>query len=353
VSERDAPEPDATEAYWEYIAAIGIDADNLRALEGRLNDEFRAADGGYAVLAALPMPQRAVVSDQILTSAHGVIRNLAEARLHEQDLNELLDEGVPYAERTFEAQERATRVDLSFVGFFRGIGSALDCAAATTIGVLRLPLSIRRASFGQLLNLDDAVAGRQPAWALITELIARHADDPPSWLRWTLEMRHALMHRPRQMSFYVPREPEIPPMWLPPAAVIPAVLARLRFDPHFRRKPWLPDMQHLADPFLGRLPDAVLGEKATQTVRGCFEATNRLVEDIAAFLIEKWADADVQAIEPPTERWALETPPAIEFEGFVPSRIPEREWEGRISPHDEERLRLAADLHNAGQAAEA
>jgi hypothetical protein len=74
-------------------------------------------------------------------------------------------------------------------------------------------------------------------------------------------MRHALMHRPRHMSFLLPRELAIPQVWLPESAVRPVVEARLRFDPHFRRKPWLPDMRYLADPLLGRLPDAVLGEK--------------------------------------------------------------------------------------------
>jgi hypothetical protein len=191
------------------------------------------------------------------------------------------------------------------------------------------------------------VAERQTVWAALQELVSQHADNPPGWLRWTLEMRHALMHRPRQMSILLPRDPEGSALWLPEQARWPALMTRLRFDPHFRRRPWLPDMQHLADAQLGSLPDVVFGERATQTTRGCFEATNRLTEDIAALLLEKWGDSEVRAIVPPVEPWALEEREPIDFEGFAPQQVPEREYEGRINPHDAERIRLADELQDA------
>jgi hypothetical protein len=346
--EAEQPPQDATDAYWEYTASIGIQSDRLRALEDRLEEDFRAADGGYASLRELPMLQRAVVSDQVLVGSQGVIRNLTEARLHEQDINDLLADGVRFAEATPTAHEHGARVDLSFVGFFRGIGSALDCMAATAIGVLRLPLSIRRASFPRLLSLDEGTARREPAWRELKDLLSTHADDPPGWLRWTLEMRHALMHRPRLMSLLVQRETPESRLWIPASAAKMLLRERLRFDPHFRRRPWLPDMQHLADQQLGGLPEAVFGEKAAQTVRGCYEASNRLIEDLAAFLLDKWDDAQVGAVAPPAEVWALEEALAINFEGFAPAPLRSDLAGGVISPHDEERVRLAAELHNAG-----
>jgi hypothetical protein len=83
------------------------------------------------------------------------------------------------------------------------------------------------------------------------------------------------------------------------------------------------------------------------TTRGCFEATNRLTEDIAALLLEKWGDSEVRAIVPPVEPWALEEREPIDFEGFAPQQVPEREYEGRINPHDAERIRLADELQDA------
>jgi hypothetical protein len=100
------PPPDGVDAFWIYTAALGIEGGRLRALDEQLNADFRAAEWGYAPLGVLPRPQRAVVSDQILVGAQGVIRNLAEARLHEHDVNELLAGGVTYAENTPEAHER-------------------------------------------------------------------------------------------------------------------------------------------------------------------------------------------------------------------------------------------------------
>jgi hypothetical protein len=353
VPQGEPPSLDGVDAYWAYAAAEGIRTERIRALDNRLTADFRATDAGYASLDQLPRFQRAVVSDQILVGAQGAIRNLAEARLHERDIGGLIADGVPYAENTAQALERSTRIDLSFVGFFRGVGSALDCIAATAIGVLRLPLSIRRASFGRdLLSLSDGLAEQQTSWQEFRQLIVRHADDPPDWLDWTLEMRHAFMHRPRQMSILLPRDPEGPALWLPEPARWPALMDRLRFDPHLRRRPWLPDMQHLADTSLERLPEAVFGERATRTLRGCFEAANRLIEATAAFLLEKLDDSEIGNIPPPGERWELEQAREIDFEGFAPERIPAREYEGRINPHDEERIRLANELQREARRAQ-
>jgi hypothetical protein len=339
---------DAAEVYWVYVDSLGVQSGRLRALTDRLESDFRASDGGYGTLQALVMPQRAIVSDQILGGAQGTTRNLLEARLHERDVNSLLAEGVPLDEPTPEGHERDAKIDMGFVGFFRGLGSALDCIAGTAIGVLRLPFSIRRASFSKLLGLNENLAGQHQSWNELKELIAEQADEPPGWLRWTLEMRHAFMHRPRLMSLMLPREAPEPPLWLPNPAKRLLMRERLRFDPHFRRRPWLPDMQHLADPQLGGFPQAVLGERATQTVRGCFEATNMLTERLAELLLAKWDDEDVAAISPPDQTWITDAPLDLEFGGFAPASFPSKLSAGLISPHDAERIRLAAELHRSG-----
>jgi hypothetical protein len=316
-------------------------------LADRLLADFRASDGGFASLAELPMPQRAVVSDQIVGAAQAVPRNLLEARLHEADVNALLVDGVALTEPTFELHEASTRTDMHVVGFFRGVGSTLDCLAAAAIGVARLPLSIRRAGFSHVMNLSAETAAQQEAWVDLKALVDHHAGDPQGWLRWTLEMRHALMHRPRLMSLNLPREAVAPRLALPAWVARQVMRERLRFDPHFRRRPWLPDMQHLADPYLGSLPEAVIAETATQTIRGVFEATNRLTEDMASMLVEMLDDPVVAAIPPPETKWALEDVPDAGFAGFAPVAFP-ADMSGIISAADAERIRLAAALHGAG-----
>lgn len=336
---------DATEARWRHFADADVRIANVRALADRLNSDFRAADGGFAAYSALPLEHRAVVSDQIVGAPQAVPSNLIEARLHEKDMNELLSGGLPFGEVTLKSHERSTRVDMAIVGFFRGVGSALDCLAAAAIGVLRLPCSIRRATFPQLRGFGTAKT--YPVWAELTNLVDHYANDPAEgWLDWTLEMRHALMHRPRLLTLLLPRD--TPPLRvLLPKAVAKVVLQdRLRFDPYFRRTPWLPDMQHLASGRAGGLSDAVLGEIATQTARGVFESVNQLTEELAGWLLEKWADAGVQGIPLP-DAWALEADPELDFRGFAPMPFPEGLAAAVISPYDQERIALAAQLHRA------
>lgn len=340
---------EAEQAHWGYLSSIGVEFTQIRGLSDRLEGDFRAADGGFAAFGALPLLQRAVVSDQIIGSAQAMLRNLSEARVHEQDVNSLLADGDAISEPTLTSEDRDIRKAMAFVGFFRSIGSALDNAAALAIGVLRIPGSIRRASFNLILKMPDDLAGQQAAWQELRDLVQARSNDPPDWLEWTLEMRHALMHRARHMSFGLPRPTPRLSIWLPGPVAQRWLRERMRFDPHFRRSPWLPDLQHLADQQLRSLPDVALGETALQTTRGVFVHTNELLEAVAAFLEAKWGDATVTAIPAPEDKWALELPPHIEFEGFAPAPFPEDLAAAVISPRDEQRMALAATLHNQGQ----
>ena len=87
----------------------------------------------------------------------------------------------------------------------------------------------------------------------------------------------------------LPRELEEPRLWVPIEPLRKILRDRLRFDLHFRKRPWLPDMQHLAHArHSASLPEAILAEVGAQTIVGCFNATNELVESLAEFLIASW-----------------------------------------------------------------
>jgi hypothetical protein len=338
---------DATDIWWSFIASHGVRREQIRALATQLESDFRADAGGYATLRDIPMPQRAIVSDQILGAAQAIARNLIEARLSEEDVAALLADGERLHDPTIASQESDTRRDIAYVGFFRAIGSALDNSAAVAIGVLRLPVSIRRASFATILGLKEATVARQAPWEEFRALVSQHADDPAGWLPWTMEMRHALMHRPRLLALGLPRPTPGLPLIVPDYVRRHVMRERLRWDPHFRRRPWLPDMQHLADQNVGNLTDVVLGETAVQTARGVFERANALLEGVSEFLLKSWTDPRVTAVAPPTDKWKLEEPLDIEFAGFAPGNFPADLAAAVISPHDEERVKLAAQLHNA------
>jgi hypothetical protein len=312
----------------------------VQALADRLLADFSAGAGGYALFAALPLLERAVVSDQLLSAAQAVVTNLGEARMHEQDLARRLRNGVPFAEPTAARAEEAIRQEMDFVGFYRAIGSALDCAAATAIGVSRLPYSVRRASFNDLLRITPEAAAEHEEWERLRALIAAHADTPPGWLRWTIEMRNAYMHRARLMNLNLQRDLELPRLALPAYVMRQLARERVRFEPHARRRPWAPDMQHLAQ---GGLPDAIIAEPAVQTMRGVFTSSNSLVERLAELALEVWVVGS--EIPVPIERWKLEPRLEVDFAGFAPGEL--RQYSAvAVSPRDAERIALVARLQH-------
>jgi hypothetical protein len=332
---------DADAALWQFLSQMGVQTARLHALIDRLRTDFLAEEGGYRAFHDLPLLQRAIISDQVLGAAQATGTNLGETRMYEQDLGELLTGGVPFAEPSVEERERQVRVDMAFVGFFRAIGSCLDCLTAVTTGVLRLPFSIRRASFTQLLNLSDRDTTNEPWWTALKTLVDTRSDDPPGWLRWTLEMRNAYMHRARLMNLYLQRETKVPELALPSHVFREVLLERARFEAYFRRRPWLPDLQHLADS--RALSDAIVTEPAIQTARGLFETTNGLVEDLAELLMNAWVDVEFK-IPSPREEWAIESPLEVDFSGFASAPLPKNLSAMAINPRDAERVALATRL---------
>jgi len=328
----------------QFLASIGVRTKCLDALVDQLHADFSEAAGGYRAYRYLPLRQRAIVSDQILGAAQATKTNLVEARVSEQNIGELLADGVPYGKQSVNEWERGVRTEMAFVGFFRAIGSCLDCLATVTVGVLRLPLPIRRVSYKKLLGLTEKVVASYPAWVELKAFIEKQSENPPGWLGWTLEMRHAYMHRARLMNILMPRKTEAPHIALPERVLGEIMRERLRFEPYFRRHPWLPDMQHLADPNSDDLTDAIITEPAVQTVRGVFESTNRLVEDLAERLLTVWIDPEFD-IAPPGELWKIEPPVQGSFSGFAPSSLPDGLSALAVNPREKERIALASRLH--------
>ena len=165
---------------------------------------------------------------------------------------------------------------------------------------------------------------------------------PAGGFEWTLEMRHGLMHRARQLQINVTRETEIPTLHLPRRVLREVAFERLRADAHFRRKPWLPDMEHLADQAT-RATDAMLHELAVITMRGIVDATNHLVEDVSRWFLLNW-DRHASLGRSPDQAWDLEPPKDVDFRGFAHESELRRTDVAMVSPRDAERLRLAQML---------
>jgi hypothetical protein len=285
----------------------------LEALTGRLEASLSVEWWGYEQLADISdEQQRAIVSDQILVTARAVAVNLREAADHQANVVSLvgpngramLDPAQP------EEYQQLYDLDRELVGFFRAAGSLLDCLAALAIGALRLPFSIQRADAGDLGRIaaqaqraDEPLAS---VWTRASEAVERvRTGSPDGWLEWTIEMRNAVIHRARQLQTWLPRasrqagQPQFivrsnQPVW-----------RLVRYEPHPRRRPWLPDLLALAS--AQGAEDNWLAEPATVTLAGTLSRLLALVEGLAAVLLEVSDEAAAGHVQlpAPVDRWRI------------------------------------------------
>lgn len=278
------------------------------------------------------MVQRALISDQILITSRAIGVNLREAGDHEAKVAALVGpngRAMPDPGRPDEFQQLYD-LDRELVGFFRAAGSLLDCLAAVTIGVLRLPRSIQRADAGDLGRLAAlAEQAQEPVasvWSRASAVVeAARAGGPDGWLEWTVEMRNAVIHRARQLQSWLPQANGRPGQ---PQFVVPTTVPMrrlIRYRPHLRRTPWQTDLLALAS--APGADDTWLAEPATVTLAGALTGLRGLVEAFADVLLDVWracadgtlvlsAPAEVWATEPTSPRWRVEA--AAGFLGFAP-----------------------------------
>lgn len=319
----------ADDRRWAAAASLGLSTAPIRDLASRLNGDLVADAWGFEQFADIDdVVQRAVCSDQVYGAANAIGTNLIEAALHLRDFRELLGNGVAQPRTEADMLVHAT-FDLHIVGFFRAFGTTLDCLAAVATGILRIPRSIQRASFRPLLG-DP---GGHEGWARFKARITRDSIDS-GWLGWSLEFRHALMHRARQVSFLLPRPRRVIPVLVGPAD--PMEFAR--FEYFFSRRPWLPDLAHLARD--GPFESNVLHEPAQETMTELLRELNSALDDVLLWLEAEWEAGP--SVPSPAHAWVWDDERAITFDGFrATSAVPRDLAEIRVSPDAAARMTLA------------
>jgi hypothetical protein len=295
---------------------LGLTVASLDALGERLNADFRGETWGFAQFADVGDRRlQSIISDQVLAASEAILTNLLETRVAEMDYGEATAGGARYG---VGIDLEDVREDSQIVEFYRAFGSTLDCLAGVSVGVLRIPRSVVKASMRRdLFDLDPSKTS-DPATANAWGLFRRRLDElrggpPDRWMDRALLYRDAAVHRPRQLNMQLQR-PSMTPLLLPPSA------AHLtwRFDTHLRRKPWLPDLEHLAaDEPIERL---YLHEPAATTMRGLIERLNEAVETLARELLEVWESVGSGKLRLAVPNWSLPDELDVNFEGFAPDQ---------------------------------
>ncbi len=341
---------------WRQLASPGTSYAALKALCERLINDLDPDRWGFAQFNDLiDVEQRAVVSDQIVTSAWTLRTTLIEARLHLADASELSASGLtlPRVGNWDEDFRHQVRVEMHLGGVFRALGSALDCLAATAVGVTRAPASIQKASYRDFTSLADWALNRnlgtdeqRAVWLRVFQT-AEASDDGrfPGWIEWLLEMRNALVHRGRHMSMLIPRSQprDIVLVSDNPMALSPHIV---KSDFHFHAKPWLPEMEHLADSKSAY--ENWLDETALVTVSGLIDLVCELVEKTSAVLLAVWHEVEdgTLVLTSPSAKWRLLQPStaAARFHGFATAYRTMNLSEMVVSPSTARRLYLAEQL---------
>lgn len=296
--------------------------------------------------------RRILVSDQLVVSARGIWENIRDARLHHleaQDAWARFAAGFAAAGPGPEPQIvlRTPKApvdtlpqafaDLHLAGFFRAVGSALDCLAATCVGVVGLPVRILTADFTAVRRyLSRAMAGPVPSVRTFSEWLETAISEtgPSGWVDWTLQMRNMLVHRGRRLQLVLASA-------VAPTLVIPTG-ERIRLNHLLPKDPGRQQIEVMRD--AGGPLKSELREHADDTLTGVFRSVLRFCDLTASELLDRWKlrRASADSPQPLEAQWPdLRPSPSSGFPGYDPNvAVPPGSI--RLGPSDTKRLLAAA-----------
>src|SRR6266498_4523317 len=205
---------DSIHFHQRFDSTIGADLPSNANLASAILNDLDPANLGVRWWGNLPPVERILIGDYLYQSTVGVEVNLSEAQLHffewlqarDQANNGIADsvvfdeKGVPHFKHppsNSAADDLPNRLErLHLGGFFRAIGSSLDCLGAAVIGVLGLRTSLR---YGDLKSAEKALLKIGPSEHAGPQLQADFCEffndvkktaGPEDWLDWTDQYRN-------------------------------------------------------------------------------------------------------------------------------------------------------------------
>lgn len=309
------------DATYIILHRLGWPLDALWQLERQMLDDLDPERFGIGWwIGHIPDARtRILISDHLVDGVVDVAINLLEAHVHLSNWRELRASGLQQrqwrrrpdgnwmlrpAEAPVEMIPGVER-DMHLVGFFRAVGSTLDCLSALIVGVGALQTSLRSAGWAGVKKQLAKPQHREAADALkVGDALTA---GPTGWDQWGIDMRNMLVHRPRRMWFNDVGGP---------------------FDVRKRDLLYLPAqpaMSHVEGMLQAKRlgsPGSLTEEDADQTLAGIATSTSKVVQVLAERLLDLWERRREapDLIPQPSKQWD-DAPDDPGFRGY-----------GRLSP---------------------
>lgn len=316
-----------------FHSSIGADVPSAGSLAREILHDLDRTSFGVSWWTTLATEERILISDYLYQSAHSIETNLVEAKLHYFEWLDARENGneriadvisidsagevhckMPSSQTPLDDLPNKLEI-LHISGFFRAIGSSLDCLGAAIIGVLGLPTSLRRSDIGKAKNaLSKVTAPATRGSQLQADFrdffehirVASGAED---WLEWADQYRNMLVHRGRRITYsqIVPRDVVL---FDAKGQAIPRATSTLHLAKY-------PDRSEVEALIKGK--EVVLNEDAGVTLSGIFESCRELGENVCKRLLEIWRErrSDLALIEQPSEQWDTKIR-SCNFIGYAP-----------------------------------
>lgn len=313
-----------------FESSIGADVPSAGKLFEEIFNDLDTQSFGVSWWRTMPDEERVLISDYLYQCAEGIEKNLVEAKIHYLewlDVREKRNERIADSIKRHSSGQlylklppsKAPMDDLPYkleamhtCGFFRAIGSSLDCLGAVIIGVLGLQFSLRKSDIGKakvalskVADLGTPGAKLQIDFRDFFEAI-KISSGPVDWLEWVDQYRNMFVHRGRRITYNQFR-PRDTPLYDSEGQWIPRVTSTLHLAIH-------PDKSD-AEAFIKK--DMVLNEDADITFKGIFKSCRDLEESVCERLLSIWQERrkDPSLIEQPASQWDTKIR-ACKFSGY-------------------------------------
>ncbi len=317
-----------------FESSIGADIPSAERLVEEIFSDLDEISFGIRWWRYLPDQERILISDYLYQCADGIEVNLVEAKLHylewldarEEVSNKIADIVTRNARGKFNVEFPAPQnaVDdlprklenMHICGFFRAIGSTLDCIGSTIVGVLALPISLRRSD---IIKAEQALSKVKSNGSKENQIRLDFKDyletlkkslGPEDWLEWADQYRNMFVHRGRRNVFHeiVPRENLF-------YDSKENCIFRVKSTTHLAK---YPDRSETEALIKGK--DIQLDEDAKVTLNGIFDSVRNLAENLCERLLKIWIERrdNSLTLRQPQAQWDSKIRTSI-FTGYSPN----------------------------------